>query len=1737
MPSGDFLYDSSCYDLCFNLVNDYIQQDNLTDGLSVARFYGGYLESTVYLDVGKDFNLELFVKPTFDNGNRSILDIKSDSINETIQLKSRALNNDIFYAGGIQNCFVDNSTIPLNTWSHIALVKTGQVLNFYLNGIYRTSMSGLAWGGSATSQLRIGQTLLDNIDETFFGCISNVRFICNQALYTGDFVPPTSLPYLCVPTVGVEVLKLNFNSSTVPINFNPVSGEIYFCQRRIINTLSDIEVSKIVPTINGCYVIVAPYLISGLPRTYDNGFEIIRNDGSGGFYNDYSQTCFSGYIFQNYNFQLPDTSVSLYCYRLESNGDGTACYKITCLATSGVELGITGFLTFPINETGICCDAFPRGIYSLISAGNGCSTSINSYCESGSIFHTTYLPEYSIAFKHSAPILCNYPDEVNLRGYSIEINYCNSGTTFFSEDFYLNLNQTGCYLNGIKSLIADGTGGKFYQLSDQKPSGYVFDRIVENDIFVDIVSNGISGFYLQNGGQTGLLCFTGVSFINLPNNCAYINFCYVAIQDSVLEQQICTGIVNCESGVLYYSDLFQKCSINYFADGTGGYYYNTGFCQSGFLFETGAYLIQLPNLNFYTGGFTGIFSDGVGSEYTGFLSYQTSGTNYYICNFDNCYEFYNADGSGSFLSGSLFCEYQKLFSTTPYFITLPNSQSYSNGVIGLFADGFGERFSSGICYCDLGYRFATISGIDYKSDSTGYYYSEFIELRRTNDLVINWDFDKETKDRYFYPEILTGFGQDLNLSLRTDNYCFYEINALQETNLYINEALLNCTILDDIEKPFLYIRNIGTGSLILNGSTFDNCFNLWCFNENRLSGVSNISGKNYLINSKEGVFLYLKSSLDGSNYLSIACYPFGFIYEVTNLDQVNSGLIYPVINSGTYECLLNYPSNTLYDDSYNQVRSFCFSGEVDNCACINIKFNRTGSDLNIFDSIDKNINFCSILGNSIFETNISLNCYDLILNNTTVSNADISGAIHSFNINKNCEINLFYNLTSTSNKIFKYYYCYSGSGSGDSIHLFNNAINYNLENNQYLETGCVYSFCSLSNLILDFCTMNNFAIKDVLMINKNFTNYYLPTREEFECNYQFCLLNSNSLFCTGLSGNWTDSNTQFCEDFLINYINLIHCSDSCYQAYKPSYYFINLDYSENRTLTCQKEQKSSRSNSESFELSNSIQKCFFYKGLEFRYDYYQTFIHEGVSYGISDYCVPIIFSGSNCLLEINYPIGAVNYDKLRITTEFETIDRLCFLTACACYPIINLAYNFSQLDSNSFCFSFPQIYSENLTGYENPNLNLNLSSEIDIQKNIKFYINPLDGFTCDSFFGLNDFLYFINSEINSGCAYNFSALEYYCFCCDFYNELNQSVLDSGLYFCNSDLNFNGYFNSRDELINYIYSGYNNLGYCVFIEFSGSDTESCVCTGYAIFTGTCTCDKYEYQSTDYNLLFLDLKEEYLDKKYSSFNTGHLALDFSNRIKYNVNNLLPYKTNSGINYNYILPILNCITYVDCFNYLSGNIQQECFSKTETKNLNFNFTGFKYWGGNTGYIYLYDTGGLLTGCKESLFCNSEFNIKNNNYSLFFDSADIEDTISGRCICISKNFYYTGLQPLCFISNYGILDIRGVLNCCLIQYCCSPEESSFNKIFYYPYDFTNISQRQFRIISPESTCISCISWKDAQNEKYLCYLELNNENGILQKNTASINFSLTGLLSNNNYIFNCSDVCAICINIIGDL
>lgn len=188
-----------------------------------------------------DFTLEawFFLRSSADNP--SIIDFRPPSTNGAYPKIYLATNRTvIWYLVNNSNQIVGTTTINLNTWYHVAVVRDSGTTRMYLNGTQVGSNYTDSTNYSNLTEINLGIDSYSDTYQDFDGIISNVRFV-HSVVYTdssGTITVPTSPLTAVANTVflganartltstaasGVnssEVSAVSFNTAQ-PVEFNP----------------------------------------------------------------------------------------------------------------------------------------------------------------------------------------------------------------------------------------------------------------------------------------------------------------------------------------------------------------------------------------------------------------------------------------------------------------------------------------------------------------------------------------------------------------------------------------------------------------------------------------------------------------------------------------------------------------------------------------------------------------------------------------------------------------------------------------------------------------------------------------------------------------------------------------------------------------------------------------------------------------------------------------------------------------------------------------------------------------------------------------------------------------------------------------------------------------------------------------------------------------------------------------------------------------------------------------------------------------------------------------------------------------------------------------------------------------------------------------------------------------------------------------------------------------------------
>jgi hypothetical protein len=175
----------------------------------------------------------------------------------------------LYFAVGPTDYLVSTGPIvPLSSWNHIALVRSGTTWTAWLNGSSSASTT-LSTNISVTGQTRIGRGRATSTNY-FNGYISNVRLTIGGALYTSTFTPAGPLT-TTVSSGTVAVLALQSSSPTTE---NAGIIGTFTNANSVTSTLSGIITSG-TPTVSSS--VTPSFVVSGSTQGYSAIFNGTSN--------------------------------------------------------------------------------------------------------------------------------------------------------------------------------------------------------------------------------------------------------------------------------------------------------------------------------------------------------------------------------------------------------------------------------------------------------------------------------------------------------------------------------------------------------------------------------------------------------------------------------------------------------------------------------------------------------------------------------------------------------------------------------------------------------------------------------------------------------------------------------------------------------------------------------------------------------------------------------------------------------------------------------------------------------------------------------------------------------------------------------------------------------------------------------------------------------------------------------------------------------------------------------------------------------------------------------------------------------------------------------------------------------------------------------------------------------------------------------------------------------------------
>ena len=188
-------------------------------GANWSNYFNG---STDYLSIANnaalqmgssDFTYECWLYPTsIPNAYQSFISKRAGAGYAGVLLALKSTGKySILVANSVSSWgIVDETTISvtLNTWQHLAVVRSGSSFYVYLNGtrLINTSIAFSVYDDTSAQCIGVGDT---SAIQPYFGYISNVRIVKGTAVYTSASFTPSTTPLTAIS--GTSLLTCQSN--------------------------------------------------------------------------------------------------------------------------------------------------------------------------------------------------------------------------------------------------------------------------------------------------------------------------------------------------------------------------------------------------------------------------------------------------------------------------------------------------------------------------------------------------------------------------------------------------------------------------------------------------------------------------------------------------------------------------------------------------------------------------------------------------------------------------------------------------------------------------------------------------------------------------------------------------------------------------------------------------------------------------------------------------------------------------------------------------------------------------------------------------------------------------------------------------------------------------------------------------------------------------------------------------------------------------------------------------------------------------------------------------------------------------------------------------------------------------------------------------------------------------------------------------------------------------------------
>jgi hypothetical protein len=156
---------------------------------------GDYLSingSTYPIDLSGDFTIEFFVRHKVATGNQKYIDTRSDTVGTTEALLIDINTNFRLFIDGSDRLLGNAGAPSVNTWYHIAIVRSGTSIKYFLNGTEEldyTQSTPRDYTLDYVWEIGVNTSRITNYLN---GYLDELRITSGVARYTSNFTSPTA---------------------------------------------------------------------------------------------------------------------------------------------------------------------------------------------------------------------------------------------------------------------------------------------------------------------------------------------------------------------------------------------------------------------------------------------------------------------------------------------------------------------------------------------------------------------------------------------------------------------------------------------------------------------------------------------------------------------------------------------------------------------------------------------------------------------------------------------------------------------------------------------------------------------------------------------------------------------------------------------------------------------------------------------------------------------------------------------------------------------------------------------------------------------------------------------------------------------------------------------------------------------------------------------------------------------------------------------------------------------------------------------------------------------------------------------------------------------------------------------------------------------------------------------------------------------------------------------------------